>query len=231
MHGKEDYSGGGTAGGPFRCLGQMLTADPLHCDPQFVAVRIGNTWRFHDKFCHHCRATGIPVDRSRVWLLNPAYEDTVCASVGYKKKLYARTPRNQQPERFWCHSPAVPKRFHLFNDKKHCNGPKLVVLEAAIEGETDALLPVPAPKPQKGDMMDVDDGLGCCVRLWISYGTLTLQKSRKGAARHHNSSHSRSSRSSRAPPPLSLLTSRRVRSLFSASLPAQRPSDWHRCQR
>lgn len=174
LHGKSGCRGGGTASGTLRCLGQMLSADHSHCDPQFVPVRIGNSSRFEHKFCHHCRARGIPVDPSRVRLLNPAYEDAVCASVG---------AQGNQHKRFWCHSPAVPVRFHLFNDKARCTGPKLVVLEAAVEGETDALLPVPTPKPTGGGMMDVDEGLGKCVRLWISYGTLTLQKSRKGSAR------------------------------------------------
>ena len=119
----------------------------------------------------HCRASGIPVDPTRVRLLNPAYEEAVCASVG---------SQGNQHKRFWCHSPVVPERFHLFNDKARCTGPKLVVLEAATEAETDALLPVPAPRPPHGGghQMDVDEGHSH-VRLWISYGTLTLQKSRK----------------------------------------------------
>ena len=158
---------GAASTGAMCCLGQMLTADASHCDPHFVAVRIGNSSRFEHKFCHNCRANGIPVDPSRVWLLNPAYEAAVCTSVG--------SPGNQH-KRFWCHSPAVvPKRFHLFNDKARCTGPKLVVLETALEAPAEALLPVAAPAPSGGGDMDVDE----FVRLWISYGTLTLQKSRK----------------------------------------------------
>ena len=148
-----------------RCLGKLLACDSMHCDPNFVAVRVGNSSRFEHKFCNHCRASGIPVQASRVRLLNPAYEAAFCVGAG---------SQGNQHKRFWCYSPTAPERFHIFNDKARCSGPKVVVFESPTTAETEAMMRVPlaanAPVGEDGEAV---------VRLWISYGTLTLQRSRK----------------------------------------------------
>lgn len=153
-----------TGRGPSCCLGRMLALDPSVCDPHFTAP-VGGTLRFEHKFCNSCRANGIQVATSRVRLLNPSHEASLC-TVGFS---------HAQNRRFWSFSPLAPARFHLFNDKARCTGPKIVVFESTPEArgvDAQAMREVPPldePTPS-GE---------AAIRLWVSYGTLTMQRSRK----------------------------------------------------
>jgi len=147
-----------------RCLGRLIRADGSCCDPHFTAP-VGGTLRFEHKFCNRCRAEGVQVLASRVRLLHPDHEASL-GSPGFS---------HTQQRRFWSYAPIAPARFHLFNDKARCTGAKIVVFEKPLEA-TDAcgdcmLEELPASeKSASGE---------AAVRLWVSYGTLTLQRSRK----------------------------------------------------
>ena len=153
-----------TGRGASSCLGRMLMVDPSICDPYFTAP-VGGTLRFEHKFCNGCRANGIQVATSRVRLLNPSHDSSLC-SVGFS---------HAQNRRFWSFSPLAPARFHLFNDKARCTGPKIIVFETAPDAkdvDSQAMREVPPldePTPS-GE---------AAIRLWVSYGTLTMQRSRK----------------------------------------------------
>ena len=123
----------------------------------------GGTLRFEHKFCNSCRANGIQVATSRVRLLNPSHEASLC-TVGFS---------HAQNRRFWSFSPLAPARFHLFNDKARCTGQKIIVFEKPLPDSftSPAMLPVRDPEV-------ACDG-SPAVRLWVSYGTLTMQRSRK----------------------------------------------------
>ena len=145
-----------------RCLGRLLTSDCSGCDSHFNAP-VGGTLRFEHKFCNCCRAKGIQVLASRVRLIDPEHE-VALSTAGFS---------HAQQRRFWSYSPLAPARFHLFNDKARCTGQKIIVFEKPLPDSftSPAMLPVRDPEV-------ACDG-SPAVRLWVSYGTLTMQRSRK----------------------------------------------------
>ena len=147
------------------CLGTILSIDPSRCDPAFVP-QVGGTGRFEQKLCINCRADGIACLVERVRILTP----------GQEAAFQARSARHSRSA-FWTTSTAVSQRFRVFNDKARCTGPKVVVFESQppeiVNGEA---LVLPAADEEGADGRLI-------VRLWNSYGTLTLKRSRKAFRR------------------------------------------------
>ena len=143
------------------CIGSFLSIDPSQCDQTFKPPT-GGTGRFAHTLCHNCREHGIPIFADRVRLLTPKLEP------GFKTTLVR--PNGH----FWHTSKEVQGNFRLFNDKARCVGQKIVVFElpapSAVDGEPLIHPPADEAHWPSGAMI---------VRLWCSYSTLTLNRSRK----------------------------------------------------
>ena len=139
-----------------------------------------------------------------VRLLDPKYEEPFTAAAsraaslesgGGRERTSYWSPPQPHPDAGQAPpgqaSPLLPGH-RTFNDKARCTGPWVIVFETSLPeaseaseaevaevadpGTPDALTPAPTATeeaaPGGGHPQSV-------VRLWISYGTLTLQKSRK----------------------------------------------------
>ena len=147
-----------------KCIGGYLSIDNSTCDPTFVQP--GGKSRFERQCCSNCRAEGIACLAEYVRVLTQKQEPA-----------FQTDKLRQSRMEYWHQSTGISQRFRLFNDKSRCTGAKVVVFESTppemVNGE--ALLPP----------VDQETGPGGTkvVRLWPSYGTLTLARSRKAFRR------------------------------------------------
>jgi hypothetical protein len=154
------FFGGSVASAEKVCLGTLLSTDAANCDPAFEPPASGIA-RFERRLCNNCRANGIACLADRVRMVTQDQESAFHA-VDVRKT-----------RQFWHQSTAVPQCFRIYNDKARCTGLKLVVFQSSppltVAGEPLLMPPT------------VETGPGGCsiVRLWCSYGTLTLNRSRK----------------------------------------------------
>ena len=171
------------------------------------------------QFCNHCRANGLLIDASRVFLLPEESEE------GFRRRASRGPPRKEECAwgGVWVTGDlGVTVGFSVFNDKARCTGLKILVFESAlppgsaeaaglivcaqdrvhaefewssaacsaaacsaagpeaVQGATPVLTPGPTPGlSQARGGAEPAAYKYTSVRLFVSYGTLTLHRSRK----------------------------------------------------